>query len=128
MPRQINPTDIAKPRSNYAPAIAHRGSGERLVISGQLGIRVDGSLEPTIEAEMERAFQNVVAVVRAAGMSIADIVLVRVYVTKPGLTALYRTTRDRVLEGHKCASTFLQIAGLAAPEFSVEIEAEAVKE
>ncbi len=128
MAREIQPADIAKPRSNYAAGLVHSAGGERLVVSGQLGIRPDGTLEPTIEGQMERAFRNVLAVVSAAGFATTDIVLIRVYVTEPGLTTLYRETRDRMLGGHKCTSTFLQIAGLAGPEFKVEIEAEAVKE
>lgn len=127
MARQIYPTDIAKPRSNYAPGVVHSTSGERLVVSGQLGIKPDGTVEPTVEAEMERAFSNMLAIVKAAGFQTTDLVAVRVYVTVPGLTGLFRSTRDRMLGDHKCASTFLQIAGLAGPEFKIELEAEAVK-
>ena len=32
---------------------------------------------------------------------------------------------DELLQGHACASTLLIVAGLASPEFMVEIEAEA---
>lgn len=128
MPRQIYPTDTAKPRSNYAPGVVHKSSGERLVISGQLGIRPDGTLEPTAAGQMERAWLNVLAIVRAAGFKTTDIVSVRMYVTEPGLTDSFRSIRDTMLEGHKCASTFLQIAGLAGPDLKVELEAEAVRE
>ena len=40
---------------------------------------------------------------------------------------LARQVRDTALQGHLCAATYLQVAGLASPEFLVEIEAEAVK-
>ena len=33
-----------------------------------------------------------------------------------------------MLDGHRCANTYLEISALAAPEFLVEIEAEAVRE
>jgi hypothetical protein len=36
--------------------------------------------------------------------------------------------RDRKLGGHLCAATYLEVAGLASPQFLVEIEAEAVCE
>ena len=41
---------------------------------------------------------------------------------------VYRRVRDKMLEGHLCANTYIEISALAAPEFLVEIEAEAVKE
>jgi enamine deaminase RidA (YjgF/YER057c/UK114 family) len=38
-----------------------------------------------------------------------------------------RQIRDEVMQGHRPASTFLVVAGLAMPELLCEIEAEAVK-
>jgi enamine deaminase RidA (YjgF/YER057c/UK114 family) len=42
--------------------------------------------------------------------------------------AVFRAVRDRKLLGHAPAATCLEVAGLARPEWLVEIEAEAVKE
>jgi enamine deaminase RidA (YjgF/YER057c/UK114 family) len=67
-------------------------------------------------------------VLQGAGFEKRHLVACRVYVTESGKVAIYRAVRDRVLDGHMCANTYLQISGLAAPEFLVEIEAEAVKE
>ncbi len=41
---------------------------------------------------------------------------------------LHRAVRDRMLGDHAPASTYLEIAGLARPEFLFEIEGEAVRE
>lgn len=124
----INPDGVVKPASNYAQAVVHRAAAERIVISGQLGLRPDGSLEDGLEAQMERAWSNVFAVMGAAGFAKQSLVKATIFVTVPGQVAVYRAVRDRMLEGHLCANTYLEIAGLAAPEFLVEIEAEAVKE
>ena len=59
MPRQINPPDIAKPQSNYAQGVIHGAGAERIVVSGQLGVKPDGSLEEGFEAQAERAWMNV---------------------------------------------------------------------
>jgi 2-iminobutanoate/2-iminopropanoate deaminase len=126
--RTINPTSIVKPASNYAQGVVHRTGGERVVVSGQLGLKPDGTLESGIKAQMERAWLNVFGVLAEAGFTKRDLVRCTVYVTEPGQVAVYREVRDRMLEGHTCANTYLQIAGLAAPAFLVEIEAEAVKE
>jgi enamine deaminase RidA (YjgF/YER057c/UK114 family) len=127
--RTINPEAIAKPASNYAHGVIHTyAGGERLIISGQVGIRPDGTMEEGLEAQTERAFQNVFAVVEAAGFEKTHLARLIVYVTEPGRVAVYRETRDRLLEGHCCANTYIEVPGLAAPGWLVEIEAEAVKD
>ena len=126
--QRINPDTVAKPASNYAHGIVHRSGGDRLVISGQVGVRPDGSMADGVEAQAEQAWHNILNVVAAAGFAREDLIRVTTYVTVPGQVAVCRAVRDRVLEGHSCANTYLEIAGLAAPGWLVEIEAEAVKE
>ena len=126
--RLINPDDIAKPASKYAQGVLHAAGAERLVISGQVGVKPDGSIEEGLEAQLNRAWSNLFGVLRAAGFEKRHLVKVTIFVTVPGAVATSRNVRDRMLEGHVCASTYLQVAGLASPDYLVEIEAEAVKE
>lgn len=126
--RSFNPDDIVKPASSYAQGVIHKASGERLVISGQVGVAPDGKVEKGTRAQMERAWSNLLAVLKAAGLERKHLVKITVFVTEPGQVGLYRELRDKVLQGHLCAATYLQVAGLATPDFLVEIEAEAVKE
>ena len=128
MPRSINPSEVAKPQSNYAQAVMHKAGAERIVVSGQLGVRPDGTLETGFEAQAERAWTNILAILKSAGFEAKHLVKVTTFVTEPGRTATARAVRDRLLAGHACASTYLQISGLARPEFLIEIEAEAVKD
>jgi len=128
MPRPINPPEIAKPQSQYAQGVVHGQGGERIVVSGQLGVRPDGALEAGFEAQAEQAWKNVLAVMSAAGFGVEHMVKVTTFVTEPGRTATARGIRDRMLGGHLCASTYLQVAGLARADFLIEIEAEAVKD
>jgi len=124
----INPGDIAKPTSKYAQGVLHGAGGQRLVISGQVGVRPDGSIEQGLEAQMERAWGNLFGVLKAAGFEKRHLVKITIFVTQPGVVAISRSVRDRMLDGHVCSSTYLQVAGLASPDYLVEIEAEAVKE
>src|SRR5690606_22089521 len=126
--RLINPDDIAKPASKYAQGVVHAAGAERLVISGQVGAKPDGGIEEGLEAQMNRAWSNLLGVLRAAGFDKRHLVKVTTFVTVPGAVPTAREARDRVLDGHLCASTYLQVAGLASPDYLVEIEAEAVKE
>ncbi len=124
----LNPETVVKPASNYAQGVVHAAASERIVVAGQLGLRTDGSLAGDLEAQMRQAWNNVFAVLGAGGFSRTDLVRARIYVTEPGQVALYRRVRDEMLDGHLCANTYLEISALAAPEFQVEIEAEAVRE
>ena len=128
MPRFHNPPTVIAPASRYSQAAEHGTGGRRLVISGQLGIRPDGSLAEGLEAQMEVAWDNLFAILRHAGMEVTDLVKASVYVTVPGSVGPYRAVRDRKLSGHAPACTYLEIAGLARPEFLAEIEGEAVKD
>lgn len=126
--RKIQPDDTYKPASNYAQGVVHSLTGERLVVAGQLGITPDGVLEEGLEAQADRAWQNVLGVMRAAGFDTSTLVKAVIYCTVPGSVGVYRESRDRALDGHLCACTYVEIAGLAAKEHLIEIEAEAVKE
>ena len=128
MPRIINPRSIYPPASRYAHGIVHSARARRLVISGQVGVRPDGSLGDGFSEQMDIAWDNLIAVLVEAGMSVADLVKITVYSTIPGSVSLYRAMRDRKLGGQMVAATYLEVAGLAGPNFLVEIEGEAVCE
>ena len=126
--RTINPETVVKPASAYAQGVVHRLGGERLVLSGQIGVAPDGTVRQGLEAQADQAWANVLAVMAAAGFERRHLVRAIVYVTVPGQVAVYRRARDRALDGHLAAMTYIEVAGLASPEFLVEIEAEAIKE
>jgi 2-iminobutanoate/2-iminopropanoate deaminase len=125
--QRINPATVVKPASAYAQAVVHAAGAQRIVVSGQLGLRPDGTLETGLEAQMERAWANVFAILASAGFEKNHLIKATIYVTEPGQVGVYRQVRDRVMDGVVAANTYIQVAGLAAPEFLVEIEAEAVK-
>ena len=128
MPTFLTPSSIARPQSRYSHGVVHRLSGRRLVIAGQVGIRPDGSLAEGLEAQMVQAWQNLLAVVAEAGMKPTDLVKVTAFATVHGSIMLHRAVRDRMLGDHAAARTYLEVAGLARPEFLFEVEGEAVRE
>ncbi|WP_159953331.1 RidA family protein [Rhizobium sp. 18065] len=64
----------------YSAAIR---SGDFLFVSGQVGSLEDGSAEPDFEKQVEKAFANLEAVLKAAGCSFDDIVDVQTFHTDP---------------------------------------------
>lgn len=123
--RALNPPTVAKPASNYAQAIEVASSSRRLVISGQVGVLPDGRVLVGYEAQAEQIWVNILALLKAADMDVTNLVSIRVYDVAPGHVALYRAIRDRVLNGHLIAATYVVVAGLASDKFLTEIEAEA---
>ena len=67
-------------RNRYSPAIRSNGF---LFVSGQVGSREDGSPEPELEAQVRRAFENLHAVLAAAGCTFADVVDVTGFIVDP---------------------------------------------
>ncbi|WP_185961343.1 RidA family protein [Telmatospirillum sp. J64-1] len=64
----------------YSAAIR---SGDLLFVSGQVGSRPDGSPEPDFERQVQLAFDNLAATLKAAGCTFADIVDVTTFHTDP---------------------------------------------
>jgi 2-iminobutanoate/2-iminopropanoate deaminase len=128
MPRFFNPRRIAQPASLYSQGVVHSSHSRRLLISGQVGVRPDGTIPAELEAQMDVAWDNLIEVLREGGMTVADLVKIVTFVTVPGSVALVRTIRQRKLGQHAPASTYLEVAGLASKDFLFEVEGEAVSE
>ena len=95
----VTPEGIAPPFSRYAHGLLLEPGCRWLHVSGQVGIHPDGSMAPTAEAQLEQAFANVFAVLQAAGMDKGDLVKLTILLTSRDQVALYRTVRDRLLDG-----------------------------
>lgn len=122
----FNPPGIAPPASNYCHGVSVPAGARRVIVSGQIGIAPDGTIEATGEAQMRRCWSNLFAVLAAEGLGKEHLAKITVFITRPEDVGLYRTIRDEVLEGHAPGSTLLIVSGLASPELTVEIEGEAV--
>lgn len=66
--------------NRYSAAIR---SGDLLFVSGQVGSRADGSPEPDFGKQVQLAFDNLNAVLKAAGASFEDVVDITTFHTDP---------------------------------------------
>lgn len=76
------------PATRHALYEAHRysaaiRSGDLLFVSGQVGSREDGSPEPDFAKQMQLAFENLSAVLWAAGCTFDDVIDVTTFHTDP---------------------------------------------
>lgn len=67
-------------RNRYSPAIRSNGF---LFVSGQVGSREDGSPEPDLEAQVRLAFDNLNAILGAAGCTFDDVIDVTIFIVDP---------------------------------------------
>ena len=115
----------------------HRGSvaqggevpaGARLLFTnGQVGTKPDGSTPEAAAEHVEVIFERLKAVLKAADMTLNDIVRVDFYMTDRAYIDPFAEVRDRVMGDHKPGATLLVVNGLARPELKIEIEAVAAK-
>ena len=121
MPTPIETPKAPKPFSNYAQAVAVEPGARYLFVSGQVGVSLSGDIPGDAAQQHQLAWDNVLAILEAAGMDHRNIVDAHVYITDRSHVGLYRETRDRMLKGHKPAATLLVVAGLADARFVVEV-------
>ena len=124
----VNPPDISPPFNNV---YSHGGvipAGARVLhTAGQIGVRPDGSVPAAIDEQAEQVWQNLLAIVREAGMAVTDIVKINAYVVGAENYPAFAAARSRHLGTHKPASTAVCVASLLRPEWLVEVELIAAK-
>jgi enamine deaminase RidA (YjgF/YER057c/UK114 family) len=128
MPRFLNPATAPQALGRYSQAVVLGAAYKRAIIAGQFGLLPDGTLCDGLEAQMEQAFDNFLAMVAAADMTILEVVRIAAYVTRPGSIGLFRLVWDRKIGKAKPAATYAEVAGFINPNYLVQIEGEAWRE
>lgn len=118
-----NPSTIHAPLGSYSHQIEITGSERMLILSGQVGMREDGTVPDDALAQIEVALENIIRNLQAANMGMQDIVKLTYYLVGEIDTTKRRELVAAKLQGHKPCSTLLYVAGLASPNLKVEIDA-----
>jgi enamine deaminase RidA (YjgF/YER057c/UK114 family) len=127
MLKMLNPKTTAAPNGVYSHGVVAPANARWLYVAGQTAVRPDGSIPQTIEEQTETVWQNIIAVLDAAGMKITDVVKITSFLTRHENFAKFAPIRAKYLGAHRPASTLLIVSALAKPEFLVEVEAIAAK-
>lgn len=112
----------------YAHGVETRAGARMLHVSGQVGEKPGGALPVDFRGQCEQALANVVSVLSAAGMELADIVKMTFYLTRREDMDTLVEVRKEILDGVRPAVTTLFVAGLVSPEWLVEIDVVACAE
>ena len=122
MKQTRNPDAVHKPLGKYSHQIEIHDE-RMLIISGQVGMRLDGTIPDDPLEQIDLAFENILHNLHAANMDVNDIVKLTYYLVGEIDTAKRRELVASKLQGHEPCSTLLYVAGLASPQLRVEIDA-----
>ena len=127
MKQARNPETIHAPLGRYVHQIEVSGESRILFLAGQIGMTADGSVPADPVEQLGIALENVVRNLEAAGFEPTDVVKLTTYVVGEMDAAGRRAQLDRVLGPHVPTSTLVYVAGLASPDYKVEVDAWAVR-
>lgn len=125
----VNPPSLPSgPRERFCYSFAVR-TGNVIRVSGQVSMSAEGDIVGVDDPirQTEQIFENLSLVLAEAGATLDDVVSTTTYMVDRAHMLDINDVRARYITG-PCppTSTLLIVAGLARPEFLVEISAEAV--
>jgi reactive intermediate/imine deaminase len=122
---EIRAAGLPEPISHYTDAVR---AGNLLFVSGCVPVDAGGALVggDDVVAQARRTFENVGAVLRAAGAGFADVVKVTIYLTAIDDRPLINPVRQELFGDARPASTLVEVSALAIPGARIEVEAVAL--
>ncbi len=118
----VSARDASEAVGPYAQALEVFDTSRRLYISGQPPVDRHGIVPTTFTGQAETVWQNIVAQLRAANMSVENLVKVTSYLTDRSHIMENRDVRKSFLGNHTPALTVV-LAGMFDESWLLEIEA-----
>ena len=122
-----NPSGVHAPLGLYSHTVSVPEGTELIFISGQLGVRLNGTTPPTIGEQADQVFSNIIALLQAHGLNATDIIKLTTFMVAGQDGDAVRTARLKHLGSHRPASTAVFVSALVEPKWFVEVEVIAAK-
>jgi len=119
--REINATDAPQPLGGYAQAVELTGASRVVFVSGQIPVRANGDVPESFEEQARVTWANLIAQLRAADMTLDNLVKVTFFLSDRKYIADYRRVRQEVLGDRRIALTTI-ITGIFDERWLLEIE------
>ena len=122
--KELTPKTLRPPFARYAHGVEIPASWRIIQTSGQLGIRLDGTIPVGSYEQALICFQNLAEILQAGNMGPDDVAHISAYVTDRDHMAGYMQARDEFMAGatRLPSSTLLIVTGFTRAEFKVEVE------
>ena len=122
-----NPDCVHAPLGLYSHTVVVPSGTELVYLSGQVGVRPDGSVGESIAEQADQVFANIVSLLGAHGLGPSDIVKLTTYIVAGQDGERVRDARRKHLGAHRPASTAVYVSQLVDPKWFVEVEVVAAK-
>ena len=117
-----NPSTVAPPLGAYSHVVTVPSGTDLIVLSGQVGNEIDGSVPPEPEKQYELALRNLVRLLESEGAGPADLVKLNTYLVQSLDLPTVRAIRTSILGDVAPAATLIYVPRLAGPDYLVEVE------
>jgi 2-iminobutanoate/2-iminopropanoate deaminase len=118
-----NPPSLHAPLAAYSHQIEITYRERQLMMAGQVGMRPDGSVPDDAIEQLGVALDNVERNLEAAGMELADLVKLVVYLVGDWDNDARRALVAARLGAHRPCMRAIWVAALAGPTLRVELDA-----
>ena len=119
-----NPDGMNPPVGRYVHVVSVE-AGRRVVLSGQVGVRPDGSVPEGAAEQAEQLIENIRTALKSEGLGAANIVKITAYLIDRADLPVWRSAREKLFGPVDTASTLLFVTSLADPKFLFEVDVEA---
>ena len=123
----LNPPTVHAPSAAYSHSAVVPAGAELVFLSGQVGVRPDGSLPSSISAQADQVFANIGALLAAHGLDASALVKLTMFVVAGQDIQAVRDARAKFLGPYRPASTAVFVSQLVDPKWHVEVEGFATK-
>ena len=123
----LDPASVHKPGAAYSHSALVPAGTELVFLSGQVGVRPDGSIPDSVAEQAEQVFANVSAVLAAHGLGPSALVKLTMFLVSGRDIQAVRAARSGFLGRHRPASTLVYVPQLADPAWHLEVEAIAAR-
>src|SRR5580698_980762 len=103
----VNAKSAPEAAGGYSQAVAVSGAERLLFISGQIPVTAAGNVPNDFPAQARLAWRNVFAQLDAAGMTVANLVKVTIFLASREFAIPNREIRQEVLGAHSPALTVI---------------------
>ena len=127
--QHINPDDLSK-NPAFTQVVAVTGPGKTIYVGGQDAVDASGTIigQGDVKAQVEQVFKNLQTALQASGAELEHIVKWNIYIVQGQPLRPAFEASQKIWGGRPNPPTIsvMFVAGLANPEFLVEVDAIAV--
>jgi enamine deaminase RidA (YjgF/YER057c/UK114 family) len=122
-----NPAGVHAPTGPYSHVVRVPAGAELLFLSGQFGVRPDGTVAASVYEQADQVFANIRKLLESQHMNANQIIKLTTYIVTGQDSREVRRARLKHLGTHAPASTAVFVARLVSPDWLVVVDAIAAR-